>query len=47
MTLDMGMLKALKDTKFLTAAEAGVLEAEIIRENEVEVAGELTAGSGD
>jgi phage terminase small subunit len=47
LTIDMGMLKALKDTRFLSAKEVDYLEAEIVRDNEVTVVGELVAGTGD
>lgn len=33
LTIDMGMIKALKDTKFITDEEVGILEAEIVRED--------------
>lgn len=42
LTLDMGMIKALKDTKFITDAEVDILEAEIVREEPI---GQLGTGS--
>ena len=39
LTLDMGMIKALKDTKFITAEEVDILEAEIVKEESIGLLG--------